>query len=271
MCERVTEKNYYTKKSHTDYSLEAAKVISAIDLLPMGKKEIWWAGINKKNGETIVNKRVRELMEKYNGIYRGNSESKVIYLTFDEGYENGYTEKILEILNKKGVKAAFFITGWYLESQEKLVKRMIDEGHTVGNHSIRHYTMPLISNTLIVYEILELHMRVKERTGYDMRYFRPPEGAYNERVLAAASMLGYKNLFWSYGYNDWNREKQNGKNYAYKKVTENLHNGEILLLHAVSKDNADALEEILDFALNAGYRFEELDNIELLTGDNNVK
>lgn len=203
-----------------------------------------------------------ELLKKYNGIYIGDTSKKVIYLTFDEGYENGYTPKILDTLRDNNVKAVFFITGPYLKQHQDLVRRMVEEGHEVGNHTLHHPSLPTLSDSAIEEEVLGLDRAFHEKFGKHMKYLRPPKGEYSERTLAITQKLGYKNLFWSFAYDDWYRDKIRGKDYAYNIVMRNLHNGAILLLHAVSKDNADALDMIIKGAREKGYSFGVIDELQ---------
>ena len=204
----------------------------------------------------------KKLMEKYDGIYIGNEEKKYIYLTFDEGYEAGYTEQILDVLKENDVKATFFITAHYLNTAEDLVKRMIDEGHIVGNHTVNHKSLPDISNEEIKDEVMKLHQAIYEKTGYEMKYIRPPKGEYSERTLAVTKELGYTNVMWTFGYLDYDENVQKGTEYAKKIVLDNLHNGEIMLLHGNSKDNANALDSIIKEAKAEGYEFKSLDEFE---------
>ena len=199
-------------------------------------------------------------MDKYGCIYMGAAETKYLYLTFDEGYENGQTGKILDVLKEKGVKAAFFITGDYFKSEKKLIDRMVDEGHIVGNHTMNHPCVPNLKDVESVErEVLSLDRAFYARYGKHMKYFRPPEGAYSEKTLAVTKNLGYTNVFWSFAYDDWYRDKQRGADYAYNKTMENIHPGCVILLHAVSCDNANALGDIIDDARKAGYEFLSLD------------
>ena len=194
-----------------------------------------------------------ELLSKYGGVYLGDTSRKVIYLTFDEGYENGYTPKILDVLKENGVKAVFFITGPYLKEHQDLVRRMVEEGHMVGNHTVHHPSLPTVSESEIEEEVLGLERAFREKFGKPMKFLRPPKGEYNEKTLAITQKLGYCNLFWSFAYDDWYRDKIRGADYAYNIVMRNLHNGAVLLLHAVSKDNADALDRIIKGAREQGY------------------
>ncbi|OPZ90328.1 MAG: Peptidoglycan-N-acetylmuramic acid deacetylase PdaA precursor [Firmicutes bacterium ADurb.Bin419] len=195
------------------------------------------------------------LLKKYGGVYLGDTEKNEIYLTFDEGYENGYTPKILDALRENNVKAVFFITGPYLAEHQDLVRRMLEEGHVVGNHSIHHPSLPTVDEKNLEEEILGLDRAFFEKFGQHMRFLRPPKGEYSEKTLAITQKLGYTNLFWSFAYDDWYKDKVRGAQYAYEKVMNNLHNGEVILLHAVSKDNADALDMIIKGAREKGFVF----------------
>lgn len=203
-----------------------------------------------------------ELLSRYNSLYVGDIQEKIIYLTFDEGYENGYTGKILDVLYENQVNAIFFITGPYLEKEEELVRRMVEEGHAVGNHTISHKSLPTLSDEEIERETTGLDRRFYEKFGKNMVFLRPPKGEYSERTLQITYELGYVNVFWSFAYDDWNTKNQRGWEYAFKKVTGNLHNGAILLLHAVSSDNAEALDAIIKEARRQGYEFGDVFDLE---------
>ena len=194
---------------------------------------------------------------KYDAVFI-KENTKKIYLTFDEGYENGYTPKILDSLKEKQVPAAFFVTYDYAKRNHDLVQRMIDEGHVVGNHSYTHPSMPTLSLSKASGEIINMHNYIKENFHYTMTLFRPPKGEFSVRTLALARSLQYKSVFWSFAYVDWNPKQQMGTDKAYKKVVGSLHNGAIYLLHAVSKDNAEILSPFIDEARKQGYEFAEL-------------
>ena len=194
---------------------------------------------------------------KYNAIFIKENTNK-IYLTFDEGYENGYTPTILDVLKERGVPAVFFVTYDYAKRQPDLVQRMIDEGHVVGNHSYTHPSMPSLSIQEASIEITTLHNYINENFNYTMTLFRPPMGEFSERTLALTQSLGYKSVFWSFAYVDWNTRKQMGADKAYAKVVGGLHNGAVYLLHAVSKDNAEILGAFIDEAKKEGYQFAKL-------------
>lgn len=167
-----------------------------------------------------------ELLNKYNGIAMGNQEKPYLYLTFDMGYEAGFTEKILDVLEENNVKALFFITGHYLNTQEALVKRMIEDGHTVGNHTVNHKSLQNISEKEIENEIMNLHKALYDKLGYEMTYFRPPKGEFSEKVLNIVKKLNYKTVLWSLAYDDWDENKQNREEYGKSKILDNLHNRE---------------------------------------------
>lgn len=175
-----------------------------------------------------------------------------ICLTFDEGYENGYTAEILDTLKEKGVKAVFFVTYDYCKSSPDLVKRMIAEGHTVGNHSYTHPSFPDLSENEIIDEVMALHDYVAENFGYEMTLFRFPKGEFSENTLSAVKSLGYTSVFWSFAYSDWDIHNQPDKNSALEKIKTSTHSG-IYLLHAVSETNAAILGEVIDYWKSEGY------------------
>ena len=165
-----------------------------------------------------------EVLNKYNGLAIGNSENPCLYLTFDLGYEAGYTAQILDVLKENDVKAVFFITGHYLNTQPDLVKRMIEEGHVVGNHTVNHKSLPSLSDSEIEKEIMDLHKALFDKFGYEMTYFRPPKGEFSEKVLNIITNLGYSPVLWSFAYDDWDENKQGREEYGKSKILDNLHN-----------------------------------------------
>ncbi len=237
-----------------------AKIVSAGAL--SNTKIGWGIKREKDHKQPDLGKVNNELINKYEGISIGNSESKIIYLTFDQGYEAGYTEKILDVLKENNVSATFFITAHYLNTREDLVKRMIDEGHIVGNHTVNHKSMPDISDEEIKEEVLRLHQSIYEKFGYEMKYIRPPKGEYSERTLSITNSLGYKTVMWSFAYKDWDEKNQNGEEKAKKIIIDNLHNGEVMLLHATSKDNMNVLDYVIKKAREMGYEFKSLDEFD---------
>ena len=227
------------------------------DIAQNDNREIrsWGIRRNKDHKTPFADNGVDDLLPKYNSYYLGDITKKKIYLTFDEGYENGYTGNILDTLKAKGVKAVFFITGPYLKDHKELVERMVKEGHSVGNHTVNHPSLPQISDDKVKSELRDLDYKFYEDFNEHMKFFRAPKGEYSERTLKITNEMGYINLFWSLAYDDWYRDKVRGYEYAHKIVTDNLHNGAIILLHAVSKDNAEALPYIIDTARELGFEF----------------
>lgn len=203
-----------------------------------------------------------KLLSENNGIAIGNKDSKKIYLTFDEGYEAGYTSEILKVLKENEVPAAFFITAHYLNTQPELVKQMIDEGHVVGNHTVNHKSMPDLTDEQIEKEILLLHQTIYEKFNYEMKHIRPPMGEFSERTLIATNNLGYQTVMWSFAYKDWEENNQPSEQEAIKKIVENFHSGEIMLLHGNSKTNTNILGEIIKEAKKQGYEFKSLNDFE---------
>lgn len=205
-----------------------------------------------------------KVLNDYDGIYVGNAEEKVVYLTFDEGYENGYTGTILDTLKEKEVPATFFVTTPYVKKNADLVNRMIDEGHIVGNHTVNHPSMPSVTDDeKLKKEVMDLHDYVKENFNYEMEFLRPPKGEYSERTVAISKSLGYRTVLWSQAYDDWDVNKQGRLEYAKGMVLNNLHNGAVILLHAVSKDNTELLGEMIDEIRNKGYEFRPLDEFRM--------
>ena len=226
------------------------------------KKIGWGIKRNDNHQQPDLGKTNKELLEKNNGIALGNDTDKNIYLTFDEGYEAGYTEQILATLKENDVKATFFITAHYLNTQPELVKQMIDEGHIVGNHTVNHKSMPTLSDEQISSEVMDLHKAIYEKFGYEMKYIRPPMGEFSEKSISVTNSLGYRTVMWSFAYEDWNENKQPEEQNAKKKIINNIHNGEIMLLHGNSKTNTNILGDIIKEIKNMGYEFESLDEFK---------
>lgn len=214
-----------------------------------------------KNAKPDIPKEWQNLLDDYDGYYVGDETKKVLYLTFDEGYENGYTADILDTLKEQNVTAAFFITGAYLEREPDLVKRMVAEGHIVGNHTENHPSMPDITDDEIRAELKTLDDKFFALTGENMKYLRPPKGEFSERTLAISQKEGYKTVLWSSAYADWDVNSQKGADYAISQVTSQFHSGNIMLLHAVSADNAKGLEDIIKSAKSQGYEFLAIDEL----------
>lgn len=221
------------------------------------KKYGWGLKKNKQAPPDIPTETI-QLLEKYGAIYK-DSAPRTLYLTFDEGYENGYTAQILDVLKEHGVPAAFFVTGPYLEKEPELIKRMVEEGHIVGNHTVNHPSMPEVASAeKLKKEITVLAENFRDMTGQKMLYFRPPMGEYSERTLAITRELGYTSVFWSFAYKDWDVKQQKGVEYAYQQIMDGVHDGAVLLLHAVSKDNAEVLGRIIPELKTNGYQFKSL-------------
>ncbi len=187
-------------------------------------------------------------------------ESPTIYLTIDEGYENGYTAKILDVLKEKKCPAVFFVTMDYVKQNPDLIRRMIDEGHVVGNHSVTHPAKGLPSQSIETQaaELMDLHNYVKEQFHYDMYLFRYPAGIHSDQSLALVQQLGYRSVFWSFAYRDWVTDNQPEPTAALQTVTERLHPGAIYLLHAVSSTNTEIMGDFIDAARAQGYIFGKL-------------
>lgn len=200
------------------------------------------------------------LQETYGSKYAVDwvkEDEKVVYLTFDEGYENGYTSRILDTLKEKNVKAVFFITMPYAKSEQELVKRMIDEGHIVGSHSVTHPSAGMMSLSVEqqINEYNELHQYVLDTYGYEMWLFRPPTGAFSEQTLAVANYCGYRSVMWSFAYADWDPANQMEVGKALDNAVTKLHNGAVYLLHAVSQTNTEMLGDFIDKAREKGFEF----------------
>ncbi len=229
----------------------------------LSNKKIGW-GIKRENNhmQPDVGSKNKEILDKYNGYCLGSNISKKVYLTFDEGYEAGYTEKILEVLKQNDVKACFFITAHYVNTKPELVEKMIEEGHIIGNHTVNHKSMPDLDLEAIKKEVMDLHTSIYQKFGYEMKYIRPPKGEYSEKTVAYTNTLGYKTVMWSFAYDDWDENKQGRESYAKEKILNNVHNGEIILLHGNSKDNTNVLDECIKEIKKMGYEFKGLDEFE---------
>lgn len=204
-----------------------------------------------------------EQLAQYNACFLGDTTKKVIYLTFDCGYENGYTETILDALKKHQAPAAFFVVGNMIETAPDIIRRMAEEGHIVGNHTYHHPDMSKISSqTAFKKELDDLAALYKETTGQEMpRYYRPPQGKYNEENLKQAQALGYRTVFWSLAYVDWYVDNQPTAEQAYSKLLPRIHDGAVVLLHSTSKTNAEILDELLTKWEEMGYTFASLDQL----------
>lgn len=244
-------------------NVDDSKTIETSSGEVLSNKKIGW-GIKKNDNheQPDLGSKNLELMKENGDIAIGNKDDKYVYLTFDNGYEAGYTSQILDTLKENNVKAAFFITGHYLNTAEDLVKRMIDEGHIVGNHTVNHPSMPELDNEKLKEEITNLHTTVYEKFGYEMKFLRPPKGEFSQRTLLLTKSLGYTTVMWSFAYDDWDENKQGREEYAKEKILSNLHNGAVILLHANSKDNCNILDEIIKEIKAQGYEFKTLNEFK---------
>ncbi len=222
-----------------------------------------WGLSFQRAGQPPVANASEDELARYNAYYRENTEEKVLYLTFDAGYENGYTEKILDVLKKQQVPAAFFLVGNYIETEPELVKRMVREGHIVGNHTYSHPDMSAISSVEdFEEELVSLETLYKDTTGKKMKkIYRPPQGKYSIQNLEMANELGYKTVFWSLAYVDWYEDQQPSREEAFKKMIPRIHPGAIILLHSTSKTNAEVLDQLIEKWKEQGYTFKSLDQL----------
>jgi peptidoglycan-N-acetylmuramic acid deacetylase len=240
---------------------------------PTGTSHSWYCVRNKEHKQPTLDAS-QKIIEEYDGYYvdKKHSDSegdKVVYLTFDAGYENGNVEKILDVMKNEKVTGAFFILENLVLRNTELVKRMAEEGHTVCNHTANHKDMTKMRNVdEFSLELSSLEAIYKEKTGYDMaKYYRPPEGKYDRKSLEYAKSLGYKTIFWSLAYADWDNNAQPSHSAAMKILLDNIHNGAVILLHPTSKTNAEILPELISTLRSQGYRFGTLD--ELVKGGGN--
>jgi len=242
-------------------NLNESTVATSVALL--SNKKIEWGIKRAENHEQPdLGSNNLKLLKDYDGIAMGNNEEKVVYLTFDNGYEAGYTSKVLDTLKENDVKATFFITGHYLNTAPELVERIINEGHIVGNHTVNHKSMPDLDDEKIKQEVMNLHTAVYEKFNYEMKYIRPPMGEFSERTLDLIKSFGYKTAMWSFAYDDWDENRQGREEYAKDKVISNIHNGAIILLHANSKDNCTILDDCIKEIREMGYEFKSLDEFK---------
>lgn len=202
-------------------------------------------------------------LKKYDAVYLGDTGEKVLYLTFDAGYENGCTEKILDVLKAHQVPAAFFLVGNYMEKNADLVRRMVEEGHIVGNHTMHHYDMrKLTDKAAFQKELQDLETLFTQITGKALpKYYRPPQGTYSQQNLEMAKELGYKTVFWSLAYVDWNNDSQPSADQAFSKLLPRTHDGAVVLLHSTSSTNAQILDELLTKWEAMGYSFASIDQL----------
>ena len=245
----------------------AAFVLSAY-ATPEPEAYGWYITRNLEHKQPQLDSHMR-FIEEHSAFYldrthADDSVEKVLYLTFDAGYENGNVARILDTLKQENVKGAFFILDNMITDETALVRRMADEGHTICNHSMNHKDMSTLSRTEFTSELLGLEELYTKHIGGEMsKFFRPPEGRFTEDNLIWADSLGYKTVFWSFAYADWDNGKQPSQDAAKEKILSNIHNGAILLLHPTSKTNADILGDIIRTLKGQGYRFGTLDELSL--------
>ena len=251
-----------------DLFLIAGAVVLALILgvwlmLPEPIETASWGLSFRSSGQPPIGTANSTALEQFDAAYLGDSKEKVLYLTFDAGYENGCTAKILDVLQKHEVPAAFFLVGNYLQKNADLVRRMVAEGHIVGNHTMHHPDMSKISDkAAFSKELSDLEALFKEITGETMpKYYRPPQGSYSEDNLRMAKELGYKTVFWSLAYVDWVSDKQPTAEYAFSKLLPRTHNGAVILLHSTSQTNAEILDQLLERWKEMGYRFGTLEEL----------
>lgn len=251
--------------------LIAILLVAIFTLVPFGYNYLFaskssktnWGLSFSENGMPPTGNATSQFLKEYNAYYIGDTEQKKVYLTFDAGYEAGYTPKILETLKKHNVKATFFVVSNFLNTSPDLVKQMVSEGHIVGNHTMTHPNMSKMSTMEdFKKEIEPMEKLYKEITGEDMKkFYRPPQGVYSELNLKMANELGYKTIFWSLAYVDWYKDKQPSKEEAFNKLLPRLHNGAIILLHNTSKTNSEILDELITKIKEQGYEFSTLDEL----------
>lgn len=222
-----------------------------------------WGLSFQAQGQAPVGNASQEDLAQYDAAYVGSTQEPVLYLTFDAGYENGCTAKILDVLKAHHAPAAFFLVGSYIERNPALVKRMAEEGHIVGNHTAHHYDMSKIGDkATFTQELQEVERLYREATGQELpKFYRPPQGIYSQENLAMAQELGYKTVFWSLAYVDWKNDSQPTREEAFSKLLPRVHNGAVVLLHSTSQTNGEILDELLTKWEQMGYRFASLEEL----------
>ena len=244
-------------------ALVLAIAVTVSQVFPKAVATGSWGLSFRTEGDAPVAPADSAQLQKYNAAYLGNTSEKVLYLTFDSGYENGCTEKILDVLKAHNVPAAFFLVGHYMQTNADLVRRMVQEGHIVGNHTMHHYDMSkLTDKAAFTKELQDLETLFASITGKELpRYYRPPQGIYSQNNLEMAKELGYQTVFWSLAYVDWNNDKQPTCQQALDKLLPRTHNGAVILLHSTSVTNAEILDELLTTWESQGYRFAPINEL----------
>lgn len=261
LCGCAAKQNTNNNTTSNNSSANSESTTTTIVAQPVGEAEdlsiekiIWGPGNIVEHQQPIDPVNLKSRYASLDGYWLLDDEKKVC-LTFDEGYENGYTPSILDTLKEKNVKAIFFVTYDFASQNHDLIERMIEEGHIVGNHTWHHYDMTEIDTGTAKEEISYLHKYIKDSFNYTMSCFRFPEGSFSEQSLGIVKSLGYKSVFWSFAYADWDVNKQVDESKALQNITNSTHNGEIILLHAVSETNAKILGKVIDEIRNQGYDF----------------
>lgn len=227
-------------------------------------QEYGWGFKRNNSNQTPDVGRYLNIIKDTNSYYVGPTHQKVVYLTFDSGYDNNVLGKMLDVLKEKKVTSTFFVTGDFVLREQKLLKRLVNEGHTVGNHTWGHKNITILSDEELRYQLEKIEQEFETITNKKMaRYFRPPAGVFNRESLLKIRDMGYTTFFWSLAYKDWETNNQRGGDYAYNSVMNNIHNGAIILMHTVSTDNLEALPRIIDDLRSRGYVIENLDQIVL--------
>lgn len=240
-------------------------LVTSLSFFPLHAlaKEYHWGFTKAKDGKPAdAGGEFEAILKSHGAFYRGNTDDKVIYLTFDNGFEAGNTEDILNTLRKEKVPATFFLVSHYLTSAPELVKQMVKDGHTIGNHSDTHKNMAKLAETEMVKEWQNFDKKLKELTGIERTYYvRPPEGIFSKKLLKVGNKHGYTHIFWSIAFRDWDTDNKKDKEYAYNELVKQLHPGAIILMHTVAKHNAEALPDFIKEAKRQGYRFGTLDEL----------
>lgn len=232
---------------------------------PAGAEQCYHWYLKRHKGTRPTFPKEADQIKKYDAYYiddsvSDNDSNKVLYLTFDAGYENGNIAKILDVLKEENVPAAFFLLDNIILKNTDLVLRMFEEGHTVCNHTKNHKDLSLASSDEITRNLTALEMLCEEKTGYNMsKYFRYPEGNYSESSLKSVQNIGYKTIFWSFAYDDWDNRRQMDAKKAFNKIIDGTHNGAVILLHPTSKTNADIMRDLIVKWREMGYSFGTLD------------
>lgn len=244
-------------------ALALALVLSVVQFASQSIPTGSWGLSFQASGQTPVAPASQEKLAEFDAAFVGDPREKVLYLTFDAGYENGCTAMILDILEKHQVKAAFFLVGSYLEKHPDLVRRMVEDGHIVGNHTMTHPDMSAITDKAAFQkELTAVETLFLDITGKELpKYYRPPQGVYSEENLRMAKELGYQTVFWSLAYKDWDNNNQPTSDYAISKLIPRTHNGAVILLHSTSHTNMHVLDDLLTQWENQGYRFETIDQL----------